>query len=72
MPKKQYKILVNRKKQENVKCPETKRQSIETTCKMNQILELADKEFKVANVTITNEMRKNMLVMNEILWTLCR
>ena len=54
MSKKQYKIIVHTRNQENMKCTERKRQSTEATCKMYQMLELVDTEFKVAKIITIN------------------
>lgn len=41
-----------------------KRQSVEFNTEMTQMLELSDKDFKEAMITIVNEVKENMLIMN--------
>lgn len=42
-----------------------KRQSTETNPEMTQMLALADKDFEASIITMFNDVKKNMLIMNE-------
>lgn len=42
-----------------------KRQPTETNPKITQVMELADKDFKVVIITMLNKVKENMLVVNE-------
>ena len=51
--------------QENINNSQEKRQSTETNPKVTSVLELVDKDFMPAVITLLSEVRENMLVMNK-------
>lgn len=44
-----------------------KNQSTDASPKINQMLELSDRDFKAEIITMHSEIKKNMLVMNDII-----
>ena len=56
MIRKQSKITKHTKKKKNVTNTQKKSQLLETNPKMNQVLELADKDFKGKNTPVTNKI----------------
>ena len=59
-------------KSQGVTQSQENRQSIDASPKMNQIMELSDKDFKAAIITIFSEVKKNMFIMNAMIGNLSR
>lgn len=59
------KLLGEKKKQENITYTQEKRQLVETSPKMHQMLKLAEKDFKSSIITTLMEIKENTVLMNK-------